>query len=56
MIDIESMVYSVDDIQVMLNINRNKAYEVAMSGEFPAKKLGRRIVIPKKTFDEWLYK
>lgn len=51
----EMEVYTVEDIQKMLGINRNKSYELAMSGQFPAKKLGRRIIIPKKTFDEWLY-
>lgn len=48
-------VYTVDEIQIKLGVNRNKAYELAMSGQFPSKKLGRRIIIPKKTFDEWLY-
>jgi excisionase family DNA binding protein len=48
-------VYTVEEVQTMLGINKNKAYELAMSGKFPAKKLGRRIIIPKKTFDEWLY-
>jgi excisionase family DNA binding protein len=48
-------VYTVDEIQSILGINKNKAYELAMSGQFPAKKLGRRIIIPKRTFDEWLY-
>ena len=52
---IKMEVYTVEDIQKILGINKNKSYELAMSGSFPAKKLGRRILIPKKPFDEWLY-
>lgn len=54
MID-ESKVYTVEDIQKILNIGRKQSYELVNSGKFPSKKLSRKILIPKKTFDEWLY-
>ena len=49
------MVYTVEEVQKLLNIGRKQAYELVNSGKFPAKKLARKILIPKKTFDEWLY-
>lgn len=50
-----TMVYTVEDVQKMLNIGRKQAYELVNSGKFPAKKLARKILIPKKTFNDWLY-
>jgi excisionase family DNA binding protein len=47
-------VYTVGDIQKILSINKNKSYKLAMSGQFPAKKLGRRILIPAQAFLNWL--
>ena len=54
MID-ETKVYTVEEIQKILNIGKRQAYELVNKGEFPSKKLSRKILIPKKTFDEWLY-
>jgi excisionase family DNA binding protein len=48
-------VYTVENIQEILNIGRRQAYDLVNSGKFPAKKLARKILIPKKTFNEWLY-
>lgn len=53
--DIKPEVYTVEDIQKLLNIGRKQAYELANSGKFPAKKLQRKILIPRRTFDDWLY-
>ncbi len=53
---IEIKIYTVKDIQSKLSIGRKQAYELVNNGEFPAKRLGRKILIPIKTFDEWLYK
>ncbi len=54
MID-EAKVYTVEDIQKMLRINRSMAYELVKSGKFLSKRIGHRILIPRKTFLEWLY-
>ena len=51
----ESKVYTVEYVQKILNIGRKQSYELVNSGKFPVKKLSRKILIPKKTFDEWLY-
>jgi len=52
---LELDVYTVSDIKIKLNIGMRQAYELVNSGKFPAKRLGRKILIPRKTFDEWLY-
>jgi len=54
MID-EAKVYTVEDIQKILNIGKRQAYELVNKNLFPTRKLSRKILIPKKTFDEWLY-
>jgi len=38
----------------ILGISRNKAYDLAKSPDFPKIHLGRRIVISKKHFMNWL--
>lgn len=48
-------VYTVEEVQEKLGIGRRQAYELASSGSFPAKRMGKRILIPKRTFEEWLY-
>jgi len=48
-------VYSVGDIQKILNIGRNQAYKLIQRNEFPVRHIGNRIVIPIVSFNEWLY-
>lgn len=50
------VVFSVDEIQGMLGIGRNKAYKLVNSGIFPVRRIDNRIVIPKETFLDWLNK
>ncbi|MFW6015080.1 MAG: helix-turn-helix domain-containing protein [bacterium] len=45
---------SVDDVSNILNINRSKCYELVNNNIIPNKRIGRRIIIPKKSFLEWL--
>lgn len=52
----EKEVYNVKDIQEILGIGKNKSYELCLSGEFLCRRIGKTIIIPKKTFVEWLYK
>ena len=53
--NIKMEVYTVEDIQKILKIGRRQAYEFVNSGKFPVKKLARKFLIPKKTFNEWFY-
>lgn len=45
---------SVAEAAELLGISRGTAYEYARTGQLPAVRLGRRLVIPKCRFDELL--
>lgn len=47
-------VYTVNDIQTMLGLGKNKAYALCTSGNFIYKRVGRNILIPKSSFQTWL--
>ncbi|MBQ4617287.1 MAG: helix-turn-helix domain-containing protein [Clostridia bacterium] len=46
--------YSVDEVRMILNISRRKAYELCGSGCFKIVRIGRTIRVSKPSFDEWL--
>jgi excisionase family DNA binding protein len=46
---------NVDELAERLGISRPKAYELVKQKDFPSIPLGRRIIIPVKAFEEWLY-
>ena len=48
-------VYTVPEVQEMLGIGKNKAYELCTSGEFPHRRIGKTILVPIITFNNWLY-
>ena len=48
------LVLTVPEIAEMLGINIPKAYDLARREDFPAFKLGKRIIIPKDAFLKWL--
>ncbi len=50
----EKAVYNVQEVAKLLDINVTKAYELVRRRDFPALRIGKRIVIPKKTFEKWL--
>jgi excisionase family DNA binding protein len=52
--NVNKVVYSVKDIQKLLGISRNLAYELVKSKRFPVRKAGSNYLIPKKGFDNWL--
>jgi hypothetical protein len=45
---------TVGDISRILNIGKNNAYDLCNSIDFPAVKVGKRIIIPKLAFIEWM--
>jgi excisionase family DNA binding protein len=47
-------IYTVAHVAHMLGINVGTAYQLLRNGTIPAKRLGRRWVIPRKRFHEWL--
>lgn len=48
------LVYTVADIKDMLGIGKNQAYTLVNSGEFHICHIGKKIVIPKIAFENWL--
>jgi excisionase family DNA binding protein len=49
------MILKVSDIQKVLGIGKNAAYELVYQKNFPVLKLGeRKIRIPKDRFVEWI--
>jgi len=50
----EKRIYTVDEIQDILGIGRNSAYNLVKSGAFHSVRIGGNIRISKKSFDEWL--
>lgn len=50
----ERLTLTVAEVGVLLGISRDKAYELAASRSFPSIHIGRRIIVPKAAFEEWL--
>ena len=51
---ISSEVYTVAEIQKILNISKNVAYDLIKENLFPVIKIKSVFRIPKKSFHEWL--
>ena len=47
---------SLKDVQQLLGIGRTKAYELVVTGELPAVRIGRCIRISRRELDEWLHR
>lgn len=45
---------TVPEVAEILRINKSKAYELSHRDNFPAFNIGRRIVIPREAFFNWL--
>ena len=52
--DVESLVYTVAEVQRMLGVSRAVVYECLHAGIIPCLRLGRRFVIPRAAFHRWL--
>ena len=47
-------VVTVGDVARLLGIARSTAYEAAQRGEFPVRRVGRRLLVPVPALREWL--
>ncbi|QJY47784.1 helix-turn-helix domain-containing protein [Pseudonocardia broussonetiae] len=47
-------IYTVDQVAVRLGISVGLTYELVKEGAIPAKRLGRRWIIPRVRFHAWL--
>lgn len=45
---------SVAEVAEAMGISRPTAYDLTHRADFPALRLGRRVVIPKAAFEKWL--
>ena len=54
--EIERKVYTVSEVAMMLGISRSTTYELINKKQIPVLLLGRRRVIPKQAFDDWISK
>lgn len=53
---LERETLSVPDIAEILGIGKESAYQLAKENHFPVLHIGKKIVIPKEPFHEWLNK
>ena len=50
----ERLTYSIPEVAKLLGINTITAYYLAKREDFPAIRIGRRIVVPKAGLERWL--
>ncbi len=50
----EPEVLSVDQASALLHVGRNSIYEAIRRGEFPAVRIGKRILIPRVALQRFL--
>ena len=50
----EKLVYSVAEVVQLLGVSLTKVYDLTNRSDFPVVQVGRRKLIPKKEFEEWL--
>jgi excisionase family DNA binding protein len=50
----EKKYYTVDEIQRILSLSKRDSYSLVQSDAFAVVKVGKRYLIPQKSFDEWL--
>ncbi len=43
--------YTIEEVAALLGISRGLAYEGARAGTIPAVRVGRRLLVPRATFD-----
>lgn len=49
-----SQVYTVRQVATLLGINLGATYELIRLGKIPAKRLGKRWIVPRRLFHVWL--
>ena len=50
----EKMLLTVDELRKAAGFSRPMAYQLVNRADFPKVRIGRRIMIPVKQFEEWL--
>lgn len=52
----EQMTYSIDEAARIIGVSKSFMYKLARNNEVPVLKLGKRLVIPKSRFIEFINK
>jgi len=50
----ECRTYTIEEAARLLGVGRNQAYEAAKRGEIPTIKIGKRLLVPRQSFDRIL--
>lgn len=53
---VEPIMLTVKDVQTMLNIGKNTAYELIAQPDFPTIKLGGKYLVSKQGLEAWVQK
>lgn len=50
----ERLGYSIEEFAERVGIGRTLAYQAALRGEIPTRRIGRRLIVPKAALEAWL--
>jgi len=50
----DCMTYTIPEVSRLLGVNVITVYGLAKREDFPAVRIGKRIVVPKEAFKRWL--
>ena len=50
----EKMTYSIKEVMTLLGISKSYTYQLIRDGTIPSIQLGKKRVIPKESFNNWL--
>ena len=50
----ERVVISVSEAAALIGVRRETVYDMARRGEIPCRRIGRRFLIPRAAFLEWV--
>jgi excisionase family DNA binding protein len=48
------LVWTIPEAAGLLGIGRSKMYVLAQRGELPVIRIGRRVLVPRAAFEEWV--
>lgn len=50
----KKMCLTVPEVAVALGVSKPTAYNLANRADFPAIRLGKRIIVPREAFEKWV--
>ena len=51
-----SVFYNAEDLMSILHVGRNTAYSLMNARDFPSIRIGKKLVVRKEAFEEWIRK